>query len=105
MNDQGTHKHTLPRYGIETVVSAPDTILQYDEKRNLIKSIVSDHEIRLFLKVKVKISIEDTGVGGLRSKLTMGLVEPVIPGFSVDGPDNEESMGLKRKANSIEQAK
>lgn len=94
----------VPKYGIETVIITPVEIFEFDDKANIIKLRNSDANssqvIKLFLKVLVKISIEETGAGGLRSKLCMELVTPFFEGFSVKEEDVRglvDSTPVKRK--------
>ncbi|KAJ3336323.1 exosome catalytic subunit dis3 [Gonapodya sp. JEL0774] len=96
----------VPSYGIEGIVyiSAPNStsaLLRYDEQANSLTSPDLNITLRLFSRVKVRITVEEKGVAGLRSKLTMTLVEPHVPGLAPDYvkgkgvADNQR--GVKRK--------
>jgi hypothetical protein len=39
--------------------------------------------LRIFSPVKIQITIDDSSIAGLRQRLRMALVSPVIPGLSV----------------------
>ncbi|ORX43308.1 RNB-domain-containing protein [Piromyces finnis] len=79
----------IPRYGIESIIySEPNTknvskqIFTYDAKEN---KLVSEYcTFKIFDRITVQISIEETGVGGISSKLSMKLVKPFVPGISVE---------------------
>ncbi|KAG0226605.1 exosome catalytic subunit dis3 [Actinomortierella wolfii] len=95
----------IPKYGIESIVYATtkgqqgdhhgeQQILVYNQENDSLQSTeprgpddAPKHQIQLFQKVVVQISIDDDlkggGEGGMRSKLKMQLVKPVIEGLSV----------------------
>ncbi|TPX67862.1 hypothetical protein SpCBS45565_g03463 [Spizellomyces sp. 'palustris'] len=81
----------IPRYGIEGYVystregsadggaSSPFT---YDRDSN--RLVAMNATIKLFSKVVVVVNVEEAGGAARRSKLTLRLVEPNIPGLSVN---------------------
>ncbi|ORX84255.1 RNB-domain-containing protein [Anaeromyces robustus] len=80
----------IPRYGIESIIySEPNNktnsskqIFIYDAKEN---KLVSDYAtLKVFDKITVQISIEEAGLAGISSKLSMKLIKPVVPGISVE---------------------
>ncbi|KAG0266938.1 exosome catalytic subunit dis3 [Actinomortierella ambigua] len=99
----------IPKYGIESIVYATtkgqqkqgdqaqhgeQQILMYSQENDSLQSTepraddaAPKHQIQLFQKVVVQISIDDDlkggGEGGMRSKLKMQLVKPLIEGLSV----------------------
>lgn len=81
----------IPRYGIEGIIysskdsKSASSVFTYDSKENILVSKTAT--IRVFENVTVQISISESGLGGLTSKLSMKLIKPVIPGISVDSMD------------------
>jgi len=80
----------IPRYGIESIIySEPNNksgsakqIFTYDAKEN---KLVSEYAtLKVFDKITVQISIEEVGVAGISSKLSMKLVKPIVPGISIE---------------------
>ncbi|KAL1924470.1 uncharacterized protein VTP21DRAFT_4124 [Calcarisporiella thermophila] len=90
----------VPKYGIEGIVytSAPasaavaekasDSPLVYNPQTGSLDAPHGETSIRLFARVEVCISVDEDlqggGAGGMRQKLKMELVEPFVPGLSVD---------------------
>ncbi|KAI9352735.1 hypothetical protein BDR26DRAFT_815276 [Obelidium mucronatum] len=90
----------IPRFGIEGIVhskaltsssSANDDdsspqLLQHDAVTNRLTCPVTGVTISIFKKVIVRIQVEEAGhEAAQRSKLVVNLVEPKIPGLSVEG--------------------
>ncbi|ORY24609.1 RNB-domain-containing protein [Neocallimastix californiae] len=80
----------IPRYGIESIIYSESNnksgtakqIFTYEAKEN---KLVSEYAtLKIFDKVTVQISIEEAGVAGISSKLSMKLVKPFVPGISVE---------------------
>ncbi|KAF9914214.1 exosome catalytic subunit dis3 [Lobosporangium transversale] len=114
----------VPKYGIEGIVyatakakttpttdgssgsehstsSPPKPILVYNPETDSLQSTealtegqMPKHQIQLFQKVMVQISIDDDlkggGEGGMRQKLKMDLLKPWIDGISVHGVCNKD---------------
>ncbi|KAJ3075851.1 hypothetical protein HDU99_001459 [Rhizoclosmatium hyalinum] len=84
----------IPRFGIEGIVhskavasdeSSPE-LLQHDPISNTLSCPATGAKISIFKKVIVRIQVEEAGhQAAQRSKLVVKLVEPRIPGLSVDG--------------------
>jgi exosome complex exonuclease DIS3/RRP44 len=77
----------IPKYGIESIVYSSQTVggpspLEYnDEDMCLVGP--NDIKIRTFDSVKVEISVQGDE-HGMRQKMNMKLIEPVIEGLSVE---------------------
>ena len=81
----------IPEFGVEGFVyttqasvsssASANVKLEYDEESNSL--IGNDIAIKVFDKVKVRITIEDGDTTGRRAKMVLGLLEPVIPGMSI----------------------
>lgn len=80
----------IPRYGIESIIysepsgkNAPaKQIFTYDAKEN---KLISEYAtLKIFDKITVQISIEEAGLAGISSKLSMKLIKPYVPGISVE---------------------
>ncbi|XP_034040977.1 exosome complex exonuclease RRP44 isoform X3 [Thalassophryne amazonica] len=81
----------IPKFGMEGTVffdvkdkTVPNLV--FDEEGPSLK--VQQHCFRLFDKLKVTISLDDSNIQ--HQKIRMALVEPVIPGVSVPAPDVEQ---------------
>ncbi|KAJ3031722.1 UNVERIFIED_CONTAM: hypothetical protein HDU68_000657 [Siphonaria sp. JEL0065] len=87
----------IPRFGIEGIVhskavtaskddSSSPELLEHDPITNTLSCPVTGAKISIFKKVIVRIQVEEAGhEAAQRSKLVVKLVEPKIPGLSVDG--------------------
>ncbi|XP_037322233.2 exosome complex exonuclease RRP44 [Pungitius pungitius] len=80
----------IPKFGLEGTVffDAKDKAgptLVFDEEGPTLK--VEQHTFRMFDKVKVTISLDASNIQ--HQKIRMSLIEPVIAGVSVPGPDVE----------------
>ena len=76
----------VPKYGIEGFVHASATEsaaspLNYDPDQKYLS--YGDVILRIFSRVKIQITIDESSVAGLRQRLRMALVDPIIPGLSV----------------------
>jgi exosome complex exonuclease DIS3/RRP44 len=91
----------IPKYGIEGIVysssssSSTEPNILYNAHDNSLETYSSDGKvigsIKLFDKVAVAISVEDIvagGASGMRQKLKMELIYPVVPGLSISLDDN-----------------
>ncbi|CAG8438807.1 8589_t:CDS:10 [Ambispora gerdemannii] len=93
----------IPRYGIEGIVcssksslsATPASPVVYNPHTNSLDSSLCDISIKLFNKVMVQITIDEDLVGGMRQKLKIELLNPYIPGLSV----NNEGKGSVRKSD------
>ncbi|KXS21332.1 Dis3 protein [Gonapodya prolifera JEL478] len=99
----------VPSYGIEGIVYTSDlksnaAILRYDEQANTLSAPEHGVVLRLFSQVKVQITVEERGVAGLRSKLTLRMVEPKVPGMApeVDGGAVVNNSNKHSKAGTAE---
>ena len=77
----------IPKFGIEGFVYSTSNA----DEESLLKFNADTFTLtyqqvclRVFSRVKVRITIDDTGVAGLRQRLRMHFVEPRIPNLSVD---------------------
>lgn len=69
----------VPKYGFESVVVFPsDANYEVTDDKLIAKNI----SVRAFQRVKVQLSLNESDLH--RVRLDMKLVEPRIPGFSVD---------------------
>ncbi|KAI9098207.1 hypothetical protein DFS34DRAFT_102905 [Phlyctochytrium arcticum] len=88
----------IPKYGIEGYVySSPQdgdskgaSPFTYDRENN--RLVAADGIIKLFSRVVVVVNVEEAGGAARRSKLTVRLVEPRIPGLSVEGEGQVKEM-------------
>ncbi|KAJ1562981.1 exosome catalytic subunit dis3 [Cladochytrium tenue] len=84
----------IPRYGIEGIVhitpkdaaaAAAAPALAFDADRDELTNAAAGVTLRLFARVVVRVQVEEAGnAAAQRSKLAVHLVEPVVPGLSVD---------------------
>lgn len=105
----------IPRYGIEGIIhtggpkggnrkggdssTPPEGPMEYDEEQDALVERTADKEgkkrsLGLFQRVLVRVQVEDDtrsgGEGGMRSKLSVHLVQPHIRGLSVEKEEEEE---------------
>ncbi|KAF9971912.1 exosome catalytic subunit dis3 [Actinomortierella ambigua] len=117
----------IPKYGIESIVYATtkgqshggdhahgeQQILVYNQENDSLQSTeprgeddAPKHQIQLFQKVVVQISIDDDlkggGEGGMRSKLKMQLVKPTIEGLSVASVEVAGAATAEHKETPLE---
>ncbi|KAJ3333091.1 exosome catalytic subunit dis3 [Blyttiomyces sp. JEL0837] len=101
----------LPKYGVEGVVHVRqqdegEPILKYDVDNDSLVHPSGKGSIRIFDKVVVRLQVNEAGAAAAqRSKLVISLVQPVIPGLSIDplpnggdAPAEVEVAGKKVKA-------
>ncbi|KAI8616572.1 hypothetical protein BC830DRAFT_1063292 [Chytriomyces sp. MP71] len=81
----------IPRFGIEgivhskSVIAGAGDILIHDPASNTLSHPVTGAKISIFQKVVVRVAVEEAGhEAAQRSKLVVKLVEPQIPGLSVE---------------------
>ncbi|CAG8475982.1 13402_t:CDS:10 [Ambispora leptoticha] len=73
------------------------TPVVYNPRTNSLDSSLCDVNIKLFDKVTIQITIDEDLVGGMRQKLKIELLEPYIPGLSVNS--NNVGKGSVRKSD------
>ncbi|RKO83298.1 hypothetical protein BDK51DRAFT_46976 [Blyttiomyces helicus] len=94
----------IPRYGIEGYVYASPTDsttspFTYNGETNQLVS--ESATIKLFARVTVLVAVEEAGVAAAqRSKLVLRLVDPVVPGLSVDSIIAEQPPAKKAKVEA-----
>ncbi|KAJ3379031.1 hypothetical protein HDU80_002614 [Chytriomyces hyalinus] len=85
----------IPRFGIEGIVHSQAAgpkgstdnaqLLTHDAVANTLTCPTTGAQIRIFGKVIVRVSVEEAGQeAAQRSKLVVKLIEPRVPGLSVD---------------------
>ncbi|KAI8840365.1 hypothetical protein BJ741DRAFT_641874 [Chytriomyces cf. hyalinus JEL632] len=85
----------IPRFGIEGIVHSQAAgpkgstdsaqLLTHDAVANTLTCPTTGAQIRIFGKVLVRVSVEEAGQeAAQRSKLVVKLIEPRVPGLSVD---------------------
>jgi hypothetical protein len=78
------------RYGIEGIVhthpqGSEASVMTFDPDNDTLTCPTTGHVVRLFGKVQVRVVVEEAGhAAAQRSKLVLRLVEPQVPGLSVD---------------------
>lgn len=75
----------VPKYGIEGFVYVRDQNVEVPFEFDADKQelIFGEVKLRMFSRVKVQISIDDSSISGLRQRLSMCLLSPFVPGLSV----------------------
>ncbi|TPX37107.1 hypothetical protein SmJEL517_g00903 [Synchytrium microbalum] len=100
----------IPEFGVEGFVYAsPKTGVSpfvYDEEQNIL--VAGYIQIRVFDKIKVRITIEEGDKTGRRAKMVLGLLEPVVPGLplpdavsSTTSPSTKRTSVLERSGKKV----